>query len=302
MKKIISILLLMILLLSVFQNVVLGANAIEYANIKKGEAIETGVEFREGTNEAWHPVESDYIYYKGPKGEFPAYNVAPGKKGVKEIGNYQVNINKLLLDAEREAINFTCIWRTIVNGYPYKRLDEMGVDTEMEAYFVTEQAIYCVMNSRNVKSYRGITEQGRKIVKAIERLAYIGAHGGQNPEETEVRIEKKGELIEKDKYYCQEYVVTSNVYMSQYEVKLQNRNQTHIFIANHLEKEQTTFRTDETFKIIIPKSEVNQGIDLDIMINAKCKNYPIYYGDATVRDAQDYAIVYGNYRRSNAKY
>lgn len=293
MKKIISLLLLIVLLLSVFQSVVLGANEIEYANVKKGEAIETGVEYREGTNENWRQVESNYIYYKGPKGEFPAYNVSPGKKGVNEIGNYQVNINKLLLDAEREAINFTCLWRTIVNGYPYKRLDEMGVDTEMEAYFVTEQAIYCVMNSRNTKSYRAVTAQGEKIIKAIERLTQIGAHGGQNPEETIVRIEEKGEMIEKEEYYYQEYTVVSNIYMSQYEVKLQNGSQEGIFVANNQEQKQTTFRTNETFKIIIPKEQANKEIDLKITVNAKCQNYPIFYGDATVRDAQDYAIVYG---------
>lgn len=296
MKKIISILILMMILVSMFQNVVLGVNAIEYANVKKGPAIETGVEFREGENEDWHPIESNYIYYKGPKGEFPAYNVAPGKRGVKEIGNYQVNINKLLLNAEREAINFTSVWRTIVNGYPYKRLDEMGVDSEMEAYFVTEQAIYCVMHSRDVKSYRGITEQGEKLVKAIERLAQIGAHGWQNPEEAVIKVEKVGELIETDKYGYQEYRVTSNVYMSQYEVKLQNKSQDDIFVANNLEEEQTTFRTDETFKIMIPKRQVQKEVDLNIMINAKCQNYPIFYGDSCVRGAQDYAIVYGRYR------
>ena len=78
MKKIISILILMIILLSVFQSVVLGVTKLEYANLKKGSSIETGVQFYE--NGVWFTIEANYIYYQGDEKAYPAYCISHRKR------------------------------------------------------------------------------------------------------------------------------------------------------------------------------------------------------------------------------
>ena len=69
--------------------------------------------------------------------------LAIGKDGVEEAGDYRVELDKLLQEVTNKDINYTQVWRTIVNGYPYKTPKELEVQSKEEAYFVTKQAIYC---------------------------------------------------------------------------------------------------------------------------------------------------------------
>lgn len=76
MKKIISLLMLIMIFISVFQNIVLGAFEVEYGDIKKGKAIQTDVEFFDIEYNNWYPIEANYVYYRSPEGDFPAYCVS----------------------------------------------------------------------------------------------------------------------------------------------------------------------------------------------------------------------------------
>ena len=293
MKKVISILILTVMFISVFQSIVFGAMEVEYANIKKGGAINTEVEFFDDGR--WYPIEANYVYYRSPEGDFPAYCISNGKDGVEEAGNYRVNVDKLILDAVQPGVNYTEVWRTIVNGYPYKTPKEMGVNTNEEAYFVTKQAIYCVMLNRSMTLYRGTTDKGKRIVNAIERLYKIGKSGGQNPEDVRLRIAKKGDFEKEGEYYYQTYTVTAEVDVSQYEVKIESKDKGGIFVADSSGKAKTKFKINENFRIMIPKTQINKKTELKMTINAKCKTYPVFYGVTTVKDTQDYALTYGNY-------
>lgn len=221
--------------------------------------------------------------------------LATGKDGVEEAGNYRVDIDKLLQDVKSSDINYTQIWRTIVNGYPYKTPEEMGVNSKDEAYFVTKQAIYCVILNRNMNLYRGISEKGNRLVKAIERLKNIGLYGTQTPQETGLQVTKKGEVAEEKEHYSQTYMVTANVDIGSYTVNILNGNKSGIYSADKAGAMKPSFAAGETFKIMIPKTQANKKLDIDITINAKCKTYPIFYGETTVKGTQDYAITYSAY-------
>ncbi|MCI9039563.1 MAG: hypothetical protein HFJ29_06830 [Clostridia bacterium] len=78
MKKIISVLILMIIFISVFQNMVLGVTELKYADLVKGESFETDVQFYE--NDIWYTIEANYVCYASDKGEYPAYCVSHRKR------------------------------------------------------------------------------------------------------------------------------------------------------------------------------------------------------------------------------
>ncbi|MCI9246637.1 MAG: Cys-Gln thioester bond-forming surface protein [Clostridia bacterium] len=224
-----------------------------------------------------------------------------GKDGVEEAGNYRVNIEKLLQDVKSKDIDYIQIWRTIVNGYPYKSPEELGVDTVQEAYFVTKQAIYCVMLNRSMDVYRGVTEKGNRNVKAIEKLRDIGLNGTQIPPVAGLKVEKSGEWQEEGANYAQAYTVKANVDISQYEVSSLKENGKGIFISDANGKAKQSFKGGEIFKINIPKSQANQKIDIEFTVKAKCKTYPIFYGETTIPGTQNYAITYSEYRRFCSK-
>ena len=64
--------------------------------------------------------------------------------GVDELGDYSVSIKKTLDDVR--------VWRTIINGYPYKSPSQLGVSSDLDAYVATKQAIYSVLLNRDVYS------------------------------------------------------------------------------------------------------------------------------------------------------
>ena len=208
MKKITSIFVLMIILISVFQNVVFGALALEKAALKTGKTIDTNVDFYDGKQ--WFELEAKYIYYEINGKEYPAYCITHGVDGVDETGNYSVDVSKLLSDSK--------IWRTIINGYPYKTPQEMGLKDKYEAYFATKQAIYCVILNRDISLYKAKTEDAKKVVEAIKKLKDIGLNGEQTQQSANLKINKVGSFVEDGDYYSQKYSVTSTVDISGFEV------------------------------------------------------------------------------------
>lgn len=278
---------------SMFQSIVFGAMEVKYANLKKGSTSNIDVEFLEDGK--WEPMKAHYIYYTSSKGNLPAYSIGNGKNGVEEVGNYRVDVDKLLLEAVQIGVNYTQVWRTIVNGYPYKTPKQIGVDTREEACFVTQQAIYCIMLNRSITSYRGTTDKGKAIVNAIEKLYLIGRDGEQNPEEVRLCINKKGDFEKEGEYYYQTYTVTAEVSVRQYEVKIESEDKGEIFVADNSGEAKTKFTINEDFRIMIPKTQIDKKIELNMTINANCKYYPIFYGVTTVKDTQDYALTYEAY-------
>lgn len=289
-----------------FQNIILGTTNTKNINLEESNSIETDVQlYVEG---AWTTMEASYIRYRDSTGDV-AYGISKMKKedgtevkkdGVKEAGNYPVTIDKLLKDAKSEDINYIQLWRIIVNGYPYKEPKDLGVDTIQEAYFITEQAIDCVMLNRKVgERYRGTSQQGNHIVKEIEKLTNIGLNGEQMPLVSNLRVKesKDEEWVEENKNYTKTYIVDDNVEISQYEVKILKGNEYGVHITDSNGKSRLSFKGGEVFKVNIPKSQFDKKIDIEFDVTAKCKTYPIFYCKTTVEGTQDYAITDGEFRR-----
>ena len=187
-----------------------------------------------------------------------------------ERGDYTVDISELL-DDDR-------IWRVIVNGYPYQTAATLGVDNSDDAYFVTKQAIYCVLINRNIDSvYRDTNSSGTKVIAAIKKLTNIGKNGKQTPESANLKVSKSGTIKEEGDYYSQKYTVTSAVTISQFKVNAISKFPEGSFVANNSGTAQTSFNGGETFKVMIPKDKFTNDINGTISVSSKCKTYPIFF-------------------------
>ena len=92
-------------------------------------------------------VKVSYIVYENDGIQYPAYCMDKTKPGA-ETGEYVVNIYN--------AINDVKLWRYVINGYPYKSIEELGVANSKEAFTATKQAIYCYIHGNNRWDYTGI--------------------------------------------------------------------------------------------------------------------------------------------------
>ena len=64
---------------------------------------------------------------------------------------------------------FEGLWRVLVNGYPYKTPQEMGLQDEFDAFMATKQAVYRVIDGE-AADYFAKDERGNKIVAKIKEL------------------------------------------------------------------------------------------------------------------------------------
>lgn len=288
LNKIIYILMIAILFIQSLSNVVIGVTAISKANLKNDHKITTNVQFlhEDGT---WHNLVCNYIAYSNAGKKYPAYCIKHGVNGVDEEGSYTVKISELLSDEK--------IWRTIVNGYPYKTPEQLGVETADDAYVATKQAVNSVMLNRDVKSfYKGINSKGKKIVNAIYNISQIGRYGTQKMQAANLKINKISELVKfDDDWYYQEYSITSDVNISEYIVNSIKDFPKDSYISNSEGKKTTKFKAGDNFRVMIKKENIITDFLGIINVDADCKTYPIFFGKAPNSKIQDYAITYDSY-------
>lgn len=288
LNKLLKIFIASIMIMQNLSAVVIATTEITKANLKKDHKITTNIQYfnKDGT---WHDIICNYICYIEDGKKYPAYCVKHGVNGVDEVGGYTVEISELLSDEK--------IWRTIVNGYPYKTPEQLGVETEDDAYVATKQAVNSVMLNRDVKSfYKGKNSKGKKIVDAIYKISEIGKNGTQTKHEADLKISKSGKFSKYNStWYFQEYKVNSNVNISEYSVESIKNFPKDTYVADEKGNEKTQFKPNENFRIMIKKENIIGDISGVINVKGKCKTYPIYFGKAPNSKVQDYAITYKEY-------
>lgn len=283
-KKIIALFMLMIILLPIIQNIVLGASTtLESTKIVRGDVIKTNVKFN------GYEVQARYIYYVDENNrKYPAYCISHGYDGVDERGDYTVDINGIVTNEK--------VWRVIINGYPYKKLDGL---TNEEAYFATKQAIFCVLvEGRNANQYEGIGSKGEKIVQAIKELEYIGENGKQKYDNWNITVKTTKKLQQYKDYWYETVNISSNTDIKNFEVTKISNFPEGSFVSDEQGNPKTTFNGKESFRIMIPKSKLNQNINGTISFTTEIKTYPILVGKTRILDTQDYAITGDGYKNS----
>lgn len=283
-KKFIAFLMLILTIFSVFSNTVF-ATEISSADLKyKGDC---GNHLQYWDKDHWSYIITSFVTYSENGKEYPAYCLNRELPGVGTEGtpDYSVNINSIIED-ER-------LWRTVINGYPYQTPASMGVENEYDAFVATKQAIYSVIYGTDVESfYRGGDSRGVAIKNAIVKLVDIGRNGTQTRYNTDVEVNKTGGFYEDGEYYSQNYNVNAPVEISQYTVINTAGMPDGAKITDLSGNEKTTFGGNETFKVMIPKSQLTKDINVTVSVKAKCKVYPVFYGETTIPGTQNYLVTY----------
>lgn len=298
-KKIISIILIFICILSTSIHVSNAAEITE-ASIYYEYECDWVLQYLKPTTNKWTYVRTFYTIYKAPDGNtYPTYCLNHELNGVSGLNggvpSYTVSINKLI-DDDR-------VWRVITNGYPYKTPEEIGVQNQGDAYTATKHAVYSVLYNHDIRSYyrasqksTELNQRGEQVVSAIERLADIGRNGTDTRLNGKMQIQKVNEFEKiNEEYYSQEYKVTANAAIKEYEVSrlLNFPEGTKVTDVNGNEK--VSFIAGENFKIFIPIKSVKSDILGEIYVTGKCKTYPIFYGESPSPELQNYAVCYDTY-------
>ena len=296
LKRVICILLIVMFILPIFKNVALAAMVGQTKLIQYDRNCELNLQYWNANVNRWSYITCSYVYYENNGQQYPAYCLDKGSPGVGDTSSgtglsvdpYNVNITKLMDDVR--------IWRTAINGYPYKTPEELGVVDKYDAFLATKQSIYCILYGTDPETYfHAPNDRARAIKNAIVNMVNIGRNGTQTPSNVEVSVSKIGNFVEDGEYYSQEYVVNTPVDSGQYTITSTSGLPSGSKITTTSNVEKTTFNASEHFKLRIPKNKLTQNLNAIIALQAKCKTYPVFFGETTVPGTQDYLITYDPY-------
>ena len=244
-------------------------------------------------------IRAMYVMYEADDGEeYPAYCMEPSFQGVGSNGiTYGEYTIKGKIDNDR-------VWRVAKNGYPYKSLGSYGVMSEREAFFATKQAIYRTLDDAPL-NYGSLNSEGANMVEAIKGLYDVGKNGTETYKDPELTItpETSETVLDEQnpQYKSQVFKVTGNCEFDSYEVSFNLSDlPAGTKITDENGAEQTTFRANEKFKVMVPVNE-NESTGFKLNVTADLKSYPMYYAESENIRMQVMLITANPYERVTEK-
>lgn len=245
-------------------------------------------------------VKAYYAQYTKDRVTYPAYCLDKTKQGVNNELSYSVSI--------QDAISDVKLWRIIINGYPYKTIEELGCANKEEAFTATKQAIYCYIHGNNPNDYSPIGEAGNRTLRALKQILTNAESSNETQISNTVKVIKEQDSFNVDSkeknYVSKIYSIQAGTTISNYQIELEKENQNlpeGIKITDTNNNPKTEFSQNEKFKILIPIKNLLNEDSFNIKIKTKIKNKPVLYGKAENSGYQDYALTAATYEDAYGK-
>lgn len=238
-------------------------------------------------------VKVTYVEYINEGKHYLAYCMDKTKVGA-ETNSYNVSIEG--------AVNDVGLWRRIINGYPYKSIQELGVANAQEAFTATKQAIYCYIHGNNPSDYGAIGEAGQRTLNAMHTIINNAQNSKESKISSTIKINKNSDSWKQDEneknYVSKVYSVSAGANIQNYKIILSRKNNQDIGgikLTDINNKTKTEFSPNEKFKILVPIKEMKEKGNFELKVEAKISTKPVLYGIAPNSSYQDYALTGATY-------
>ena len=234
------------------------------------------------------PIRTTYVAYIKDGVEYPAYCLDVTLDGVGERGEYVVNGADKLRDVN--------VWRAIINGYPYKSLEELGAANGQEAFTATKQAVYTMVHNRNISDYGAVdSDSGRRTYQIYCNIVNAARNSNEqlvdNVYTNLHTVTDEWKIYNNENTLYKEYYADSNVNNGKYVISLSGELPSGIKMVNMSGEEKSEFKMNEHFKILIPMESLEKSGNFNINATAKLETKPVMYGTTTIPGTQDYALT-----------
>ncbi len=280
MKKVLKILL--IVLLVIIANIGILINTVQAVGNGEQITIYSKGYFNRVIRNNGIVIKTAHAVYQENGKEYPVYCLNRELHGVGEyIATYDVK--------DQGKIEDLGLWRVIINGYPYKSIEQLGVANEEEAYIATKQSIYCYIYNTGTELYSAINEQGERVINAMNNILENARNSNESFENPNIEIEQseKWNVDEiENKYVSKQYKIKCNKNISKITLNLESQPKgTKI----------TNLDEEGKFKILIPIESLKESGKFKIKIQTELETKPIFLGEAPSDDLQNYVLTAYSY-------
>lgn len=287
MKKVLKILL--IVLLVIVANIGILVNTVQAVENGEQITIYSKGYFNRVIRNNGIVIKTAHAVYQENGKEYPVYCLNRELHGVGEyIATYDVK--------DQGKIEDLGLWRVVINGYPYKSIEQLGVTNEEEAYIATKQSIYCYIYNTGTELYSAINEQGERVINAMNNILENAKNSNESFDNPNIEIEQseKWNVDEiENKYVSKEYKIKSNKNISKITLNLESQPKgTKI----------TNLDEDGKFKILIPIENLKESGKFKIKIQTELETKPIFLGEAPSNDLQNYLLTAYSYENLDKEF
>ena len=281
-KKVIPIVIMLVICMCT--SIVNASFSIEKASLYKGDRCK--YLFKNRANGGL--IGAVKVFYNHNGKSYPAYCINRELDGVGEVEGYDVTIN--------QAVSNPLVWRVIINGYPYKSLEELGVADEDEAFTATKQAVYCVLYNNDANDffkYEPIGEAGQRTLNAMKQMVYKARNSTETKPSSNININQitNWEIDNTKEYISKTFEITSEANIQSYNISITNDKEKQIKITDLNGKEISNEITEKRFKTMIPIRLLEKDDKFEIKVSGKVETYPILYGASNNANLQNYALT-----------
>ncbi|MEI4615988.1 SpaA isopeptide-forming pilin-related protein [Bacillus cereus] len=175
------------------------------------------------------------------------------------------------------------VYRVLLNGYPQKTPEQLGVSTWQQAHYATQLSVWVALGQLNPDDLQFKDSEVERAVKAIRYAA-------DHKEDTQdvfmnVKPTDKQEAKLNGAYFeTTQYTVESNAKQGAYQVAL-NQAPVGTRIVTEQGEVKETFSIGETFRVQVPKSSKSAELSLKVTANLTNQHAVVYKGTESIQDA-----------------
>lgn len=234
----------------------------------------------------------EYYYLDENNEENTVYCLNLGMPGAEENNGYKVSANEAISDPKISSI--------IANAYPYKSVQELGLETISEARFASQFAIWTYTNNLDLGKIISNDIAYERVVNAIKNIYNNGSSTEYKAVLPVQVFESSNSNFDIDKidsnYYSKEYIISKNFNVQSISIKSNNKD---VILANEKNEKIKFFLNQERFKVLVPVSSVRDNKDIELKIDYKLKENVSLLGISQVENMQNVALTLSPIRKGN---
>lgn len=175
------------------------------------------------------------------------------------------------------------VYRVLLNGYPQKSPQELGVSTWEEAHYATQLSVWNALKQIDIND---LDHRNKNVGKAMKEIVEK-AQSSQEVQEITMSVtplEKQTATLKNDFFETDLYTVETNATKGTYQVQATNAPEGVKFVNENGEA-KTQFNVGEKFRILIPKATKKGEFSFKVVANLLRLQAIKYKGTTTIQDA-----------------
>ncbi|MDM5157172.1 thioester domain-containing protein [Bacillus sp. DX1.1] len=175
------------------------------------------------------------------------------------------------------------VYRVLLNGYPQKSPQELGVSDWREAHYATQLAVWNALKQIDVND---LEHRNKNVEKVVNDIVAKAASSEEVQEITmSVSPAEKQEAVLKDEFFeTGLYTVQTNAKKGTYQVQATGAPEGVKFVNENGEA-KTQFNVGEKFRVLIPKATKSGEFNFKVLGNLTKLQGIAYKGTETIQDA-----------------